>query len=199
MEIVKDNVYSFEQYREVVDKYVQIDAREINFQNRVILRLLDKIFINDQDISIVDVSTQYKNKESKLHTRKFYAWDHTPDLLIVKNWTYKNGDKEEEGYLAIVEIKSPILDPIDKNSIHTNQEIADYRAHCKKVILTDCYEWQFFEEGRLLRTFVLHDKTDWVMKSVKNPDYVAKELGFPTVREGSEEWDDLLTYLKEFV
>ena len=32
-----DNMYSFEQYRELVDKYVEIDVREINFQNRVIL------------------------------------------------------------------------------------------------------------------------------------------------------------------
>ena len=65
---VESSYVSFEAYKEIVEKYTTEDYREINYQNRVIIRMLDKIFINDDDIAIVDVSTQYTNRESNQHT-----------------------------------------------------------------------------------------------------------------------------------
>lgn len=156
MEIVNFEYFSINEYMGIVDKYVDKDVREINFQNRVIVQLLDRLFINYKEIDIVDVSTQYKNKESKeYHSRKFYAWDHTPDLLLVKNWKYENIKKAKEDYLAIVEIKSPILDPISKESSHTQEEINDYLKNNQKVILTDCFVWRFFQKnkGRICRFY----------------------------------------------
>ena len=199
MKIIEDNMYSFEQYRELVDKYVEIDVREINFQNRVILSLLEKVLINDRDISIVDVSTQFKNKESEAHTRKFYAWNHTPDLLIVNNWNYENKDKEGEDYLVIVEIKSPILDPVNRKSIHTDQEIVDYRTHCKKVILTDCYRWFFFDGDQEVTEIELRDSYGWKYVEIENPNFLISELGFPKRRKVLKEWDELLKQLNHFI
>lgn len=66
--IIKSNYFSFEEYKRIVEKYENEDWREINFQNRIVLQVLDKIFINNDNIAIVDVSTQYKNKESSIHT-----------------------------------------------------------------------------------------------------------------------------------
>ena len=42
----------------------EIDWREVTFQNRVVTPLLDRLFVNEKDISIVDTSTQYENRNS---------------------------------------------------------------------------------------------------------------------------------------
>ena len=55
MDIVKSEFFSFEEYRKIVDKYVNQDYRELNFQNRVVLQLIDKVLANTSDLSIVDV------------------------------------------------------------------------------------------------------------------------------------------------
>jgi len=67
LKIIQSDYYSFNEYREVVDKYLKTDIREINFQDRVIMRLLERILINEDDIFVVDVHSQYKNKESNTH------------------------------------------------------------------------------------------------------------------------------------
>lgn len=200
MNIINSNQFSFNEYITIVDKYVRADVREINFQNRVVLQLLDKVFLNESEITVIDISTQYKNKEVEgYHTRAYYAWVHTPDLLIAKNWNYANVNMDKDDFLAVVEIKSPILDPISKNKQHTWDEVNEYMKKGSKVILTDCYRWYFFEKGKDLEIFVLHDGNDWVMKLVENSDYIVKEMGFPTDRIELKEWNDLLEYLEDFV
>ena len=199
MEIIESNYFPFERYKELVDKYKELDWREINFQNRVILQLLDCIFINDNSISIVDVSAQYKNKESDLHTRMFYAWKYTPDLLIVKDWNYNNLEKDMDDYLAVVEIKSPVLDPISNNKTHTFDEVEDYRKHGRKVILTDCYEWVFYDCGKEPKHFTLHDGTRWCLKDKNNPEYIVREFGFDVSRLVLPEWDKLLENIRTFI
>lgn len=193
--IVKSNYFSFEKYKQLVDKYYENDPREINFQNRVILTLLDKIFINDEKIWIVDVSTQFKNRESEQHTREMYANDYTPDLLIVKKWKYNNINKPSEDYLAVVEIKSPKLDPIRNNNNHTSKEVDNYIKIGRKVILTDCFEWRFYGFGENPKSFTLHDENDWVMEEVKNPEFIVNEMGFPKKRKESKVWSDLCDYI----
>lgn len=107
MKGIENGDLSFKNYTILLDKYINTDWREINFQNRIVLPMLENIFINKSEIEIVDVSTQYKNRESNSHTRKYYANNYTPDLLLVKNWLYYNKKIPSHDYLAVVEVKSP--------------------------------------------------------------------------------------------
>ena len=199
MDIVKSEFFSFEEYRKIVDKYVNQDYRELNFQNRVVLQLIDKVLANTSDLSIVDVHVQYKNRESELHTRKYYAGDHTPDLLIVKDWNYENIQKAKSDYVALVEVKSPVLDPISREVSHTNEEIEEYMKICDRVILTDCYTWKFYFKGKETKVVILHDENDWRMQKIDNPKFVQEELGFPPDRMEPVDWDKLIEYLKTFL
>ena len=145
----KNCYFTYEEYKNLVTTYVNKDWREVNFQNRIILPMLEKIVADNDNnkinhIEIVDVSTQYKNRESEIHKRSNYADTHTPDLLIVRDWNYENIQIKKDNYIAIVEIKSPILDPLEKISYHTMQEIEPYTKIINTVILTDCYTWHFF-------------------------------------------------------
>ena len=196
MQIIESNYFSFERYKTLVEKYEKVDWREINFQNRVVLALLEKIFINDANIYIVDVASQYENRESKIHTREFYAGDYTPDLLIVKNWNYANRNISKKDYLAVVEIKSPVLDPISKENIHTKAEVDDYIRNGQKVILTDCYKWVFygFEEEPV--EFTLRDINGWIMIYEENPEVLIEELGIQENRKESKDWDALINYIE---
>lgn len=140
----KNCYFTYEEYKNLVTTYVNKDWREVNFQNRIILPMLEKIVADNDNnkinhIDIVDVSTQYKNRESEIHKRSNYADTHTPDLLIVRDWNYENIQIKKDNYIAIVEIKSPILDPLEKISYHTMQEIESYTKIINTVILTDCY------------------------------------------------------------
>lgn len=196
MRIIESNYFSFEQYKKLVEKYEREDWREINFQNRVVLSLLEKVFINNDNIAIVDTSAQFKNRESKIHTRKPYANNSTPDLLVVKNWNYSNKGIKEEDYLAIVEIKSPTLAPICEENLHTEEEIQDYIRNGQKVILTDCYKWIFYGFEEIPVTFTLRDTSGWIVSEEKNPEFIVKELGFQAYRQESEVWEELIKYIE---
>ena len=196
MRIIESNNFSFEEFKGLVEKYEREDWREINFQNRVVLLMLEKMFINDNNIAIVDVSSQYKNRESSVHTRKYYANDSTPDLLIVKNWNYNNHYVKEGDYLAVVEIKSPILAPINNDNKHTTKEIQDYISNGQKVILTDCYKWIFYGFEEEPKTFTLRDTKGWIMSEEENPKFIVKELSFQKRRQVSKVWEDLIGYIE---
>ena len=196
MRIIESNYFSFEQYKKLVEKYEREDWREINFQNRVVLSLLERVFINNDNIAIVDTSAQFKNRESEIHTRKYYANNSTPDLLVVKNWNYSNKDIKKEDYLAIVEIKSPILDPISKENSHTEKEVQDYIRNGQKVILTDCYKWNFYGFEEKPVTFTLRDTSGWIVSEVENPEFIVKELGFLAYRQESKVWEKLIKYIE---
>ena len=196
--IIESNYFSFEQYKGLVEKYKTEDRREINFQNRIVLPMLDKLLVgDDRNISIVDVSTQYKNRESSIHTRKYYANVHTPDLLIVKNWNYNNKNKLAQDYLAVVEIKSPSLDPINNDNPHTTDEVRDYIDNGSKVILTDCYRWVFYEPKKEPVQFTLHDANGWKLIEVKNDDFLVQQLGFEKTRLESKEWGELIAHIEK--
>jgi hypothetical protein len=194
--ILESECFSFENYKKLVEKYCIEDVREINFQNRIIIPLLDKIFINDDEIEIVDVSTQYKNRESDEHIRKYYANDKTPDILIVKNWTYSNKALTEQNYLVVIEVKSPRLDPISIENKHTQEEINAYLQIGRRVILTDCFVWKFYGFEKETISFILHNENGWAMKKVKNPDFIVNKFGFDKTREESEVWNDLCAYIR---
>ena len=199
MDIVESVYMGFEEYKNIVDKYSKTDNREINFQNRVVMRLLDRITKNSDDICIVDVHSQFKNRESDIHERKYYAGNHTPDLLIVKDWNYANKNKKRTDYLAIVEVKSPILDPISSDSVHTSEEMEEYLDICNHVILTDCYTWKFYESKIEVKSIVLHDKSDWIIKKEENDSFIQQEFGFEQYKMKCQEWDELCEYLHSYL
>lgn len=200
LKIIQSDYYSFNEYREVVDKYLKTDIREINFQDRVIMRLLERILINEDDIFVVDVHSQYKNKESNTHERTYYAGKHTPDLLVARNWNYDNKKMMPADYIAILEVKSPVLDPISRDVPHTSEEIEEYLQIIDRVILTDCFIWKFYVSPKTKpRTFVLHDGNGWKMKRVGYSDFVQTELGFEKYREEPAEWEEFIGYLKDFL
>lgn len=178
--------FSFEKYISLVDKYENFDCREINFQNRVIIPLLEYIFADRPSLDIVDVSTQYANKESSIHTRINYAGHYTPDLLIVNNWNYSNKALAKESYKAVVEIKSPALDPICTKNSHTENEVSDYLAHIDKVILTDCHIWKFFDKDNKPIEFVLKDENGWKACTSAN-----------TIEPKDSVWTKMLKFIKE--
>ncbi|WP_405096912.1 hypothetical protein [Oceanobacillus sp. FSL H7-0719] len=120
--IVQDGTFSYSYYKKLVDNYLEIDWREITIQNRVVTPLLDRLFINEKDISIIDISTQYDNKNSKIHDTRSYRKEKTspPDLLVARHWNYANISNDKIDYLAVVEVKSPCIDPVynkDKKSL----------------------------------------------------------------------------------
>lgn len=132
----------FDNYKLLVDKYISQDWREVNFQ-RIVISLLEDILTNS-NLSVVDVSQQSSRNESNIHTTRHYILNHIPDLIIVKDWNYANLNIPKSSYKAIIEVKSPVMDPLDKSSIHTDSEVTDYIKNNSLVILTDCYEWRFY-------------------------------------------------------
>ena len=73
-----------EKYRKLVEYYFENDNRELNFQNRILIPYLEDLLGDEYDI--VDVSSLYKNWEKRGVYRKDFAGNHTPDLLVVRNW-----------------------------------------------------------------------------------------------------------------
>jgi len=206
------NEFSYDFYRKLVNKYIEIDWREINFQNRVVIQFLEWLFVDIEDISIVDVSTQYKNKNSGIHdTSKYLSQDINaapPDLIIVQNWNYANKNNKKISYLAAVEIKSPVLDPIYNKEYkngeyksHTLKEVSHHLDVIPKVILTDCIRWQFFQRKsgtdsiKIIDLLSINKKES--NKSVKENRVLMEQLQLE--EDEPEEWKDLCSYMYEFI
>lgn len=180
--IVDNDNFSFSYYKGLVDKYLKIDSREINFQNRIVIPFLDKLFSNEKDISIVDISTQSKRQNSVIHDTRFYKRDDasSPDLLVARHWNYANLNNKEIDYLAVIEVKSPELNSIykaDKIGWKNEEQVRMHLAANDKVILTDCIKWSFFKKGydlNPIKTINLNGEND------------------------SKEWKQLCEYIYEF-
>ena len=126
-------------------------------------------------------------------------------MLVARHWNYANVDNDEIDYLAVVEVKSPSLEPVynkDKNKferqIKTHLEVND------KVILTDCIKWQFFEKEYGLdpvKTINLFDENNnWKRKDGITPEFLIEEFQFePTYEDEPEEWNQLCEYILEFL
>ncbi len=158
----------FQEYQCWINKYVNNhDTREINFQNDVVKRLLEKLFPK-YDIVCVDT----KGCNSTNHNYYAYSGKYTdsgtikpttPDLLICKNWDWYNVINKNIQYIATVEIKSPYgLEAIHKKDykeysdklkkkIHTHLEA----ENIEKVILTDTFKWEFYIKGNNKPTTIM--------------------------------------------
>ncbi len=134
----------FQELKKRVDFYLSKDNRELNYQNRVIIPLLEKLFENKLTINVVDVSTLYRNWEKReWHDRSKYGGVHTPDILVAENWNIRNKDDGNIKYLLLIEVKTP--DSKDKK--RTKEEVGEYLEHVPNVILTDCITWEFYTKA----------------------------------------------------
>lgn len=202
--IVHDANFSYSNYKCLICKYWETDWREIIFQNRVVTPLLDKLFINEKDISIIDISTQSDRNDTDIHNTRFYKKEKTasPDLLVARHWNYANKNNAEIDYLAVVEVKSPKLDPIFNNKNDFNGRLKTYLEANDKVILTDCIKWEFFEKDLVpVKTINLFDEINNLSRKVgKIPEFLTEELQSATTYEGEpQEWIQLCEYLREFL
>ena len=152
---------TFEEYKSWILKYIKNnDTREINFQNDVVKRLLEKRYPY-YDVICVDT----RGCDSKNHDYYAYSGSYkdnkgkkkpvTPDLLICKNWNWFNiENKDSITYIATVEVKSPY----SKSEAIYKLEYKDYSddlhvqiarhldaEKINKVILTDTFKWEFYE------------------------------------------------------
>lgn len=212
--IVHDESFSYSYYKRLVNKYLETDWREITFQNRVVTPLLDKLLINEKDLSIIDISLQNDSNnsvKSEIHTTSSYRKEKasSPDLLVARHWNYANIDNDEIDYLGVVEVKSPHLKlkPIYNKDNIKNEIKKQIKTHLEvnyKVILTDCIKWQFFEKEHGLepvKTIKLFDENNnWKRKLSKTPEFIIEEFQFePTYEEEPEEWNQLCEFLREFL
>lgn len=134
----------YSKYQSLVEKYYQMDSRELNFQNRVIIPFLESILQEKYDV--VDSSTIYKNwrnckdENGDGICRDTFANEYTPDLLIVNGW--KLFAKEKKNPSIIIEVKRPTA--LDRK--HAENEIGEYVGKADHVILTDSITWEFYEK-----------------------------------------------------
>lgn len=195
---------SFEEYKNWINKYINNhDTREINFQNDVVKRLLEKLF---SDYDIVSVDT--KCCESKRHNYYAYSGEYTdenekikpttPDLLVCQNWDWYNKDNNKIKYISTIEVKSPYSPQAvykktkDEYSSELETKIKTHLSaeQINKVILTDTLSWVFFEGN--------YDKSD----TISLVNRISKGRGY------TYEWhmeaesifkDELLNKLFEFL
>ena len=212
MNITYDDSYSYDNYRESTDSYLSNDNRELNYQNRIIIPMLEKIFVNKHSIKVVDVSTQYKQWATKQwHDRSKYAGFHTPDVLVAKNWSIYNRDNSEIDYYMLIEVKTP--NATDRK--HAECEVNDYLNHVPNVILTDLVTWDFYTksgEKIEIETFTLEEeqycakvcergknnkKIHWKELEVETDKFLIEELGFPLKRKTEPiEWEKIIRKLQ---
>lgn len=134
----------YSKYQNLVKKYYQMDSRELNFQNRVIIPFLESFLQGKYEV--VDSSTIYKNWRNYKDEngdgicRDTFASEYTPDLLIVNGW--KLFAKEKKNPSIIIEVKRPTA--LDRK--HAENEIGEYVGKADHVILTDSITWEFYEK-----------------------------------------------------
>ena len=221
LEIVEINDVSFEKYKGWVNKYIKNnDVNELRFQNEVVKPFISTIFPN---LDVEDVSKKGNSTKHDYHQYGGLYKDidgkekvETPDLAIVKRWDWLNKKNEVE-YCAVVEVKSPYLQPIYHNDYSKyNENLQDkLKRHLSaskndKVILTDTLKWEFYKKDSGLvpiRTFELYSLSqggnwEWI-KGEKNTveDEITNELFGCNLEYESEpkEFVELKNYLKKFL
>ena len=213
--IIEQDTFSYSLYKELTDDFLYKDNRELNYQNRVIIPMLEKIFASNKSINVVDVSTQYKNWEKRTwHDRSKYAGLHTPDILIANNWSIYNRDNNEIEYCMLIEVKKPN----DNDRQRALREVNDYLDHVPNVILTDSVTWEFYTkagEEKDIKYITLEEKeycakvcergisnktVNWKELEVENPKFIVEEFGFPMKRkEPSTEWEEIIRKLQSII
>lgn len=215
MKIVEDEHYTFCEYKQNVDKKrLECPLEKVGFQP-LISSLLERILINT-GIQVIAVSDNRKNGTQN-HDPSGYMGDRgAPDLLFARNFTYYNKNKSQSSnvcdveQIAVVEIKVPYKQ-------YNIEQIKSHLTKVKKVIFTNLVKWVFFEDnenptktidlqiGRIYKSTWSRNPAEHPIiwkSSIETPDdFLLNELGLPLNNIEAEpvEWEELLTFIKEFV
>jgi len=216
--IVSNDNFSYEAYKDIVNKYIEKDSRELNFQNRAILVMLETILINT-DVEVVDTSILYdrgKRNSPTLKNRQFAAkGSGPPDLLLVRNWHLNNRDNTVE-YLAAIEVKSPSsMEAISGKEVqnYDNKTIQQVLSHLSLstipvVILTDSCRWHFLREEEDLNNAslsfdLLDENKHWKKETIEIDDTLGDILDLKgqnnTIEKEPKEWDDIKNAILDVV
>ena len=216
--IVSNDNFPYEAYKDIVDKYIEKDSRELNFQNRAILVMLETILL-DTDVEVVDTSILYdrgKRNSPTLKNRQFTAkYSAPPDLLLVRNWHLNNRDNKVE-YLAAIEVKSP-----RSTEAISGKKVQNYNKNTIKqvfktlsletiplVILTDSCRWHFLREEEDLNNAslsfdLLDENKHWKKETIEIDDTLGDILDLKgpnnTIEKEPKEWDDIKTTILDVV
>ncbi|RFZ78558.1 hypothetical protein DS742_12855 [Lacrimispora amygdalina] len=202
LQAIDDNI-SFTEYKKWIDKYIRNnDTREINFQNDVIKRLIEKLF---PKYDVVNVGT--KGSDTAKHNYYHYSGKYidnlgrekptTPDILVANNWNWYNIEHENEiKYIATIEVKSPY----GKEAIYKSDCCncpAQINRHLSaekidKVIYTDSFEWRFYTQNKLDNP----EKFSFVNRIRIGRGYTYE---WKTEAYAQEEFDKLIKKLKDFL
>lgn len=225
--IISINDFSYFQYKNLVDKCIeQNDTREVTLQGDVVKHFINKLCAN---LDIADVSykgpvgtqTNYHDYLQYCGTYKDNNKDKatTPDLVIAQNWNWHNIQNKVD-YCAVVEVKSFTIQPIYTigYSSYNDELRKQLERHLsakknKKVILTDCLKWEFYDnnEGVIpLKTISLIDigkdnkYPNWKWKKEKEvqvENEVIKGIFKNSIKykEEPKEFKELKMYLVEFL
>ena len=106
---------TYSRYRELIDRQLRIkDVRERVFQDNVIRPFLQEL-LPDYDIEPVDVKIRFVVHDYAQYCGTYLKGEKfvpaTPDLCISDNWNWENRENHVI-YRSVVEIKSPVLDPV---------------------------------------------------------------------------------------
>lgn len=145
---------TIEEYKTWIDKYINNhDTREINFQNDIVKRMLEMLFLSHDIICVDTKGCDSKKHDYYAYSGKFENKATTPDLLVCKNWDWFNKDNTNIEYIATIEVKSPYgsqaIYKKDKKDYPESwkEKITRHLSadKIKKVIFTDTLKWDFFE------------------------------------------------------
>lgn len=213
MNTIELDKFSYWLYKKMVNKFLSRDNREVNYQNQVLIPMLHKLFINDDNIDIVDVSTLYKNwRRYKWHDRTKYAGFYTPDILIAKNWCIENANKNDIGYLLLIEVKIP--NASDRK--HAENEVNNYLEYVSDVILTDLVTWEFYKKKdnyvtnktvnleidgcKVCKRGKNNRSIKWKIRKLKNNEFISNEPEFAENRqEEPNEWKDIRNEIRSII
>ncbi|GAA0469019.1 hypothetical protein [Alkalibacillus silvisoli] len=214
MKNIEDEIYSFEEFVKSIDKTKKINPFEKNYQV-VITDVLEKLLVNT-DIQVADVSA---NKNTEIHNGDNYIGESgPPDLLLVPQ-EYRHNNKHDEERnpkpIAAIEVKNPeerknVSEFVAKLKNDPIQQLASHLTKNKKVIVTDCIKWCFFENNNsdkrvdfmLVESFNLKDDFgEWKVPTKKENEFVQEPLEIEKDYVGTEckEWNELQNYIRKWV
>lgn len=132
---------------------------EDTFEKYIVKCAEEKVVFPTDKLQIIDTSW---TRETENHTKKYYTYPTekgkvgtSPDIILAKNYTYYNRDKNSSKPVvyACIEVKIPVKTDIPGGTeyIHSCEQIARYLQNVRTAVLTNCYKWYFYEADKNIR------------------------------------------------
>lgn len=145
--------YDVKWYLKTINNLLKYSPKEETFQNIIVYPILDNILKqNNNSFNVIDTHNFAQNNTRK-HDRSGYSvlTKAVPDLIVAKNFTYENRNKNKIEVKAAIEVKCPTSKEI---KINDNEYIFVDDLYTQllptlikngKMILTNFKNWFFFE------------------------------------------------------